>query len=191
MKDDFVIIVDAETTGFPDFRAPSDAEHQPHIVQFCALKVNKLTGEIVETIESVIKPDGWTIPEEAAGVHGVTTEIAMVVGKPEAEIISQFAEMRGDLTAVCHGSAFIGKVLRTAAKRFLSEQVAEIWKVDGLECTAALSKNIVCVPAAKSGFKNPTLPQAYEHFFKRELVDPHSAVSGAYAVKEVYFNLVF
>ena len=34
------LFYDTETTGLPDFKAPSEAQHQPHIVQLAALLVD-------------------------------------------------------------------------------------------------------------------------------------------------------
>lgn len=34
-----LVFFDVETTGIPDFKAPSDAPHQPHMVQLGALLV--------------------------------------------------------------------------------------------------------------------------------------------------------
>lgn len=188
MNNDFMVFVKTETTGFPDFQAPSDAPHQPHIVSLCAIKVNVATREIVGSVESMIKPDGWEIPEGAASVHGITTDLAAVVGRPEAEVMAEFNELRGDLPLVCHSAAFQNKVLRIAAKRFLDAETAEKWKSAEVICTAAITKPIVQVPAAKKGFKNPTLPQAYQHLFGRELVDANSAVAAAHACKDVFFE---
>jgi len=183
-----MVFVKTETTGFPDFQAPSDAAHQPHIVSICAIKVNLATREIVGSLESMIKPDGWEIPLSAASVHGITTDYATFSGRPEAEVMAEFNELRGDLPVVCHSAAFQNKVLRIAAKRFLDSDTADKWKSSEVICTAALTKPIVQVPAAKKGFKNPTLAQSYQHLFGRELVDANSAVAAAHACKDVFFE---
>lgn len=188
MKNDLMVFVKTETTGFPDFQAPSDAPHQPHIVSICAIKVNVATREIVDSLESVIKPQGWEINDSAASVHGITTDIATITGRPEAEVMAAFNELRGDLPIVCHSSSFQNKVLRIAAKRFLGDEIADKWKAAEVICTAALSKPIVKIPAAKSGFKNPTLAQAYYYFLGAELADANSAVAAAHACKDVFFE---
>ncbi len=188
MNNDFMVFVKTETTGFPDFQAPSDAPHQPHIVSICAIKVDLKTRVGTFIMSAIIKPDGWEIPESATKVHGITTDEAMRIGRPESEVIAEFNALRGDLPIVCHSAAFQNKVLRIAAKRFLDSETAEKWKTSEVICTAALTKPIVQVPAAKKGFKNPTLAQAYQHLFGRELVDQNSAVAAAHACKDVFFE---
>ena len=52
---------DTETTGIPDWHAPSDAPHQPHIVQYCGILMdeNKRTRMALDTL---IEPASFTIP---------------------------------------------------------------------------------------------------------------------------------
>ena len=69
-------VFDTETTGLPQFKLPSDHPSQPHLVDIAALLYNEV-GELMESFEAIIRPDGWTIPDEAARVHGITTEMAM------------------------------------------------------------------------------------------------------------------
>jgi len=71
---------------------------------------------------------------------------------------------------------------------FLGDEIADKWKASEVICTAALTKPIVQVPAAKKGFKNPTLAQAYVHFFGSELEGANSAVAAAHACKDVFFE---
>ncbi|MDF2506349.1 MAG: polC1 [Microbacterium sp.] len=48
-------------------------------------------GVIVREQEWMVRPDGWTIPEEAAAIHGVSTEEALANGRPAVEVISEIA----------------------------------------------------------------------------------------------------
>jgi DNA polymerase III epsilon subunit-like protein len=79
-------VFDTETTGFPLFKEPSDDPRQPHLVDIAALLHDEL-GNLVDSFEAIIRPDGWTIPDEAAAIHGITNEMAMDMGIPEAEAL--------------------------------------------------------------------------------------------------------
>lgn len=74
-----ITFFDTETTSKADFRSPPDAPHQPRLVQFAALLCDD-AGEEVSSVSIIIKPNGFTIPEEASKIHGITTEIANARG---------------------------------------------------------------------------------------------------------------
>ncbi|MEJ6520298.1 3'-5' exonuclease [Shewanella bicestrii] len=87
-----ILPFDTETTGLPDWKSPSEADYQPHLVQLAALLVND-KFEIVKELDVIIKPNGWVIPDEVAAIHGITTERAMDEGIPEQEALTQLLEM--------------------------------------------------------------------------------------------------
>ena len=64
---------DTETTGIPNFKEPSEHPDQPHIVQIAAALVDDETRKTVSSINLIIKPDGWAIPEELTEIHGIST----------------------------------------------------------------------------------------------------------------------
>ena len=78
-----ILFYDTETTGLPDFKAPSEAPHQPHIVQLAALLVDPDSRQTIASMDVIVRPAGWTIPGEVAAVHGITTERAEAVGVQE------------------------------------------------------------------------------------------------------------
>ena len=57
-------VYDTETTGLPDFKAPSESEHQPHIVQLACALVDLDSRQITESMDVIIRPDGWKIPAD-------------------------------------------------------------------------------------------------------------------------------
>lgn len=71
-----ILFFDTETTGIPDFKSPSDAPHQPHLVEVAALVIDEDTRQVINGFHSMVRPDGWTIPDEVAAIHGITTERA-------------------------------------------------------------------------------------------------------------------
>ena len=54
-----VIFYDTETTGLPNWSAPSDDESQPHLVQLGAIVRDTDTEKVIHKLDVIIKPDGW------------------------------------------------------------------------------------------------------------------------------------
>ena len=71
-----ILVFDVETTGLPLWNEPSEDPRQPHLVQLAALLVDDDTRQVISTLDVIVRPDGWLIPEDVAAVHGITTERA-------------------------------------------------------------------------------------------------------------------
>lgn len=62
----------------------------------------------------IIRPDGFTIPEDVVRIHGISTERALAEGVPLLEVLAEFADdmsRYGVDTAVAHNMAFDDSVL--------------------------------------------------------------------------------
>ena len=176
-----IFIYDTETTGIPDWSTPSGDESQPHIVQIAAVLADSETREVIDSLEFIIKPDGWEIPAETAAIHGITTERALEVGVDEKEALEKFLKLRGDHLRVAYNKTFDQRIVRIACKRFMSEEDSEKWAVkDDHECAMRMAQKVM-------GGKNPKLCDAYLHFTGNLLEDAHSAMADTLACMEVYF----
>ncbi|MBW3637026.1 MAG: 3'-5' exonuclease, partial [Armatimonadetes bacterium] len=74
-----LLFFDTETTGKADFKAPFSAPHQPKLVQLGAMLCAEDGGKVAQ-LEFLVRPDGWEIPDEAANVHGFTTDHCLQYG---------------------------------------------------------------------------------------------------------------
>lgn len=190
------LFYDTETTGLPDFKAPSESAHQPHIVQLAALLVDMDTRETIQSMDVICRPDGWTIPDEVAAVHGITTEHAAEVGIPEHLAVSMFMELWVGRARVAHNEQFDARIVRIALMRFHSEDAADIWKSGPTECTARLATPICALPPTEKmkavgrfHHKTPNLGEAYRHFTGKELENAHSAIADVMACRDVFFAI--
>ena len=43
-----------------------------------------------DSFEAIIRPDGWTIPDEVAAIHGIASEMAIILIIYEAEALEGF-----------------------------------------------------------------------------------------------------
>lgn len=177
-----IIFYDTETTGLPDFKAPSESEHQPHIVQLAALLVDPATGKTINSIDVIIKPDGWIIPDDVTEIHGISTELAMDVGVSEKLALEMFMDMWGGRKRVGHNESFDARIIRIGLMRYGSD-LAEVFKAGEAECTMRLSTK-----ACGLG-KAPKLSEAYRHFVNEELENAHSAMADALACRDIYFSI--
>lgn len=188
---------DTETTGLPDFRAPSESPHQPHIVQLAACLVNPATRKTIASMDVIIRPDGWTIPDDIAKIHGITTEHAMDVGIPESLAVGMFMELWGHRVRVAHNEQFDARILRIALMRFEDQATADDWKAGQSDCTAKLATPICKIPptakmvaAGFNKFKTANLSEAYRHFMGRDFENAHSALADVKACAAVYFSIM-
>lgn len=192
------LFYDTETSGLPDFSAPSEMPHQPHIVQLGAALVDLDTRETIASLDLIVKPDGWAIPAEVSAVHGITTERATEVGVDETCAVNALLGLwRAAHLRVGHNESFDARILRIALKRFgHGDELADAWKAATAECTARLATPIVALPptpkmikARRFHHKTPNLGEAYQHFTGQPLEGAHSAMTDVRACMAVYWAI--
>ncbi|HWH86194.1 MAG TPA: 3'-5' exonuclease [Pseudomonas sp.] len=188
---------DTETTSLPLWRDPSDDPRQPHLVDICALLYSD-DGVLVDSFEALVRPDGWVIPADVTAIHGITHEMAMDLGIPEAEALDGFLAIheRADLR-IAHNINFDDRIMRIAMARYRSKAVADIFKQTPGYCTATKAKPECQLPPTeamkatnfKNAFKTPTVAEALLHFTGEELVGGHRARPDTEACARVYFAM--
>ncbi|PHS09394.1 MAG: DNA polymerase III subunit epsilon [Blastopirellula sp.] len=177
---------DTETTGLIQFKEPSGGVNQPHMVQVAAMLIDSETKDTLETMNVIIKPDGWVIPQDVIDVHGITNEHTMDVGIPEIEALQMFIDMwkKCDLR-IAHNTTFDNRIIRIALKRYMPNLIPdEVWKDrKKYYCTWMSFKKLI------GGKKGHTLAEAYKYFMDTELEGAHDAMIDIKACMEVYWGL--
>lgn len=182
------LFFDTETTGLPDFKKPAEDPSQPHIVQLGAILYDD-DPRVVSEINLLVRPDGWTIPAEASGVHGITQEKAEKFGLPLATVMLLFLDLcrRADLL-VAHNYSFDAKMVRREFHHLAIPSHAEEFRKRQSYCTMAASTDLCKLPG-KYGYKWPKMQEAHVHFFGKEFDGAHDAMADVRACAAVYFAL--
>lgn len=192
-----VLAFDTETTGLPDFGAPSQGEQQPHLVEFSWIPYDTVTQERGPAVRHIIKPEGWTIPPEMTAIHGISHEQALAEGIREAEALDQFvyAVTRVDMR-IAHNIAFDDRIIRIAYARYRSKDEADVYKARPSACTAKLSTPLVKAPptekmiaAGRHHFKTANLTEALLFFTGRTHTGAHGAHADAEACLDVWLAI--
>lgn len=192
------LFYDTETTGLPLFSEPSHDPRQPHIVQLAACLADLDTRKTIASIDLIVKPDGWTIPDDVAAVHGITTEHAMDVGVTESMALGMLLELwrEGDRMRIAHNESFDARIVRIALMRHEDEPLADAWKAAAAACTARLATPICAIPptdkmkaARRFHHKTPNLGEAYSVLCGGQLTDAHSAMPDVQACMAVWFAI--
>lgn len=191
------LFFDSETTGIPLWKEPSEHPDQPHIVQLAAELVDLDTREVLESMDVIVKPDGWTITEEMAAIHGITHEYAMEVGIPEKDAISQLLALRAKTSLrIAHNRTFDDRIVRIGLKRYFDTpdneptpeghvQPSEAWKDGEGYCTCYSSRALCALPKNKL----PTLEEAHLALVGVALEGAHNAMNDTRGCKAVYFAI--
>lgn len=189
------LFYDTETQRLPLFKEPSEHPDQPHIVQLAACLVDLDTRNTISSIDLIVRPDGWEIPEETTAIHGITTAHALDVGLPEADVLSVFMNMWQGRTRIGHNESFDARIMRIAMMRHnFSTESCDTWKASASECTQIMSTPLVKAPptakmiaAKRFHHKSANLGEAYQHFMGKPLEHAHSAMADVQACIAVYF----
>lgn len=180
------LFFDTETTGLVNFKEAPNSDCQPRLVQLAAILTDE-TGNELDSINTLVAPDGFEIPEEASKVHGITTEKAKANGLPIAFVMGLFCGMRSRAkTLIAHNISYDLFVMRGEMMRINRDYP------DGEKekfCTMMKSTNI-CKIIGPRGFKWPSLQEAYKHAFGKGFEGAHDAMNDIRATKEFYFWLI-
>lgn len=183
-----VLFFDTETTGLPKRRNQGALEgpmNWPDLVEIGWMIYDAETGERLRTDQGVVRPDGWTIGEEVARIHGISQEKAMKEGEPLATVLGRFMDdVRGCYLIVAHNLEFDRNVVFHAAQWRLGIDPWTFWPsaASGSEfCTLVESR--ADVPKKKSY----TLSALYEEQFGEKIVGAHRALTDVDALQRLFW----
>lgn len=196
---DLILFYDTETNGLPQWNLPSEDPSQPHITQLAAELCDEHNGNVLTSMDVLIKPDGWTIPAELEELTGITTARALEQGVPLEEALRQFMDLwsRAALRAG-HNESFDARMIRIEFFRQLDldDPFHELWKKAPAFCTQGKSTKIINLPptdkmikAGRRHAKSPNLSEAYEFFTGKKLEGAHNAAVDLMACKAVYYGI--
>lgn len=192
------LFFDTETTGLAVFREPSVHPDQPKLVQLAALFVDLDARKEVASIDLIVTPESWTIPQEAAMVHGITTTLANEVGVNLDTAVFAFRDLiaRSSII-VAHNIKFDKIVIERACAMVniaYGQEVDDPFDGKKLICTMLNATNIVKAkskrPMHNADYKWPKLEQCSQFFFGKGIEDAHSAIADVRVCKDVFFELV-
>lgn len=181
------LFFDTETTGVPaNYRAPaSDSNNWPRLVQIGWLLTDE-TAQPIESAEYIIKPDGYTIPQEAAKIHGITTEMALINGSELRNILLKIKEkIEFADVLVAHNMQFDEKIL---GAEFLRCGLPNIVETKPRICTMRTSTDYCQIPGPY-GYKWPSLHALYRKLFNKPVPGAHTALVDTQACAACFFEL--
>lgn len=193
-----IFFYDTETSGLPEWHKPSNDPCQPHVIQLCAHLIDD-SKNTLGVIDTIIKPDGWTIPKEIEELTGISTERAMDEGRPMAQVLTEFVSLwKLSELRVAHNESFDMRMLRIEFKRdpAYGDTFADEWKAGPAFCTQTNSVKLCKLPptpkmiaAGRRHFKSPNLAEAFKHFIGKDIENAHTAAGDVAACMAVYFAI--
>lgn len=187
------LFFDTETTGLPEKHKPPEHPSQPRLVQL-AFVLAPIGGLERASASMMIKPQGWSIPEAASKVHGITTELATQFGIPLRTAVSCFCHhlVAADVL-IAHNIAFDLTVMKSALCQIdAASSIRGLTQIP-LLCTQEATRDIVaCPPTPRmlefgiEGYKSPKLAESYTYYTGQELEGAHDALVDVRACRTVF-----
>lgn len=191
------LFFDTETTGFPRRDLPLDHPRQPRIVQLACILAED-DGTERASLSLIVRPDGWSIPAEAAAIHGIDDALAERAGVPIDMALRLLLDMaRQTSLVVAHNVAFDVEVAQIGLHQIRQPDAATEIGAMPRACTMNLATPILKLPPTErmlaAGFNKPKAPKLAEcvrHFFDEPLEGAHDALVDVRACARVYRHLM-
>ena len=185
------LIFDTETTGLPrNYNAPlSDSDNWPRVVQI-AWQLHDVKGNLLSANSIIVKPVGFTIPFNAAQVHGISTERALAEGHDLQAVMNEFVEAVKQTKYLCgHNIEFdlsiVGaEFIRLGMSDFFAGKPVIDTKNDAVT-------EFCAIPGGRGGkFKWPKLEELYVKLFNQGFEAAHNAAFDVQATAKAFFELL-
>jgi DNA polymerase-3 subunit alpha len=185
------IIFDTETTGLPkNWNAPiTDTDNWPRCIQI-AWQVHDQWGELIESQDFLVKPDGFNIPFDAEQIHGISTELAEEQGVTLSEVLETFNEaLAKSKFVVGQNVEFDLNIMGCEFHRMKTESPLLEMKV--LDTCTERTATLCQLPGGRGGkFKLPTLTELHQHLFNEAFGEAHNATADVEATTRCFFELI-
>ena len=181
------LFFDTETTGLPrNWRAPvSDVDNWPRMIQIAWQEYDE-NGNNLTKSEYIIRPEGFSIPADAAAVHGISTERALEEGHYLEEVLNDFVNaLNQTQTLVAHNMSFDEKIVGAELIRSgVDSRLFELPKI----CTKDASTDFCALPGPY-GYKWPKLSELHIKLFGKDFEEAHDAAVDVEACARCFFEL--
>jgi DNA polymerase-3 subunit epsilon len=165
----YIVCLDIETSGLNS--------KEDRIIQFAAIKIDKVTFEEVKSISHIIKPSGrYEISPQAFEKHGLTKEYIESNGILFGTIIDDILDMLNDSDILTYNG-------NTFDIKFLSEEFSRNGKEFPLE-----NKRFYDAFAMECKFAPRDLVSVYKKYTGNDLEGAHNAFEDVKATIEVFKN---
>jgi DNA polymerase III epsilon subunit-like protein len=182
------LFFDTETTGLPkNYQAPlDDFLNWPRIVQI-AWGLYDSAGNHWESQNYIIKPVGFTIPEEATKIHRISQERALKEGVLLRGALEHFLrDVKSASYLVAHNISFDEKIIGAELLREkLENHIAGTEKICTMKSSAAHCR----ISNGRGSYKWPNLTELYKFLFSTSFPEAHDAVFDVKACAECFFEL--
>jgi len=183
---------DTETTCL--FPKRGEQGPMPNIIQLGFMLVDE--GREQALFHCLIKPNGWTIPEESKRIHGITTEMCERCGIPIDEAMLIFKTFSSELgLMIAHNYEFDSAIVDLELRRLGFE--AGTFSDPRQFCTMKASTEMVGAVGTNSRgtfTKYPKLHEAYSFFTGRDMAGDgfaaHSAIGDVQACRVIYDHIL-
>jgi DNA polymerase-3 subunit epsilon len=185
------LFLDTETTGKALHKAPPNHPDQPRIVQLAAILYDT-DRRVVSEFNTLIKPEGFTIPADAAAIHGISTEQADTYGLKIGTALGVLCQLiKRSRLIVAHNMAFDSLLIHSELCRIKNADFLALFMGVERHCTMEASTNIIKIPSPyRAGeYKWPKLIEAHQHFLGRGFDGAHDASADTKACAAVYFAM--
>lgn len=192
------LFIDTETTGLPlnDNLPYTDLKNWPYLVQV-ALIIEDDNYGILAKRNIILKPDGYTIPESATKIHGISNEIAVKNGEDRDKVISflDLALYKSDII-IGHNVSFDLNVIKSEIIRIKGIENALLKKKKHIVIdTMKMGRNICKIPNLSFHTrlslpnKYPKLDELYYKLFNKHFNNQHDAMADVQAAYDCYYEL--
>lgn len=187
------LFYDVETTGLPKKGATcaKKIDDWPRIVQVAWTNYSS-AGVKISGSNVIVKPDGYTIPDEVAKIHRITTDRALAEGRNLKEALGGIAH---DLSVadvvICHNTEFDINVLNSEFHRMGFDAEFDILKEKKSICTMKETIDFCALePKVYGTYKYPKLEELHIKLFGEGMVDAHDAQVDTEYLAKCFFELV-
>ena len=181
------LFFDTETTGLPrNWNAPvTELDNWPRLVELAWLLYDE-QGRCVESQSVIVRPDGFSVPAEAAAVHGITTARAMAEGVALTTALAKFARsVEASTLLIAHNINFDEKIIGAEIVRVGVDR--RFFEVE--RCCTMKESTAFCAIPNRYGFKWPTLAELHHRLFGKSLDDTHRAGADVQACADCFFEM--
>ena len=185
------LIFDTETTGLPKrYNAPlSDTDNWPRCVQI-AWQLHDAMGNLLEHDDFLVVPEGFDIPYDSERIHGISTELARVQGKPLREVSEKFLEVLSKTTYIV-GQNIDFDINIMGCELYRLGLPNPLVSMPVLDTCTETTAQLCQLPGGRGGkFKLPTLTELHEYLFQEPFAEAHNASADVEATARCFLELL-